>query len=100
MAQFYIVNESTEDMVEAGENLQDAIRLAKKMTGDGPAGGPVSILDSGGLAIKQFVRMPDRTVAEQAVPLVASRPGNDSKGDRAEASNPASGPRDARSIAS
>jgi hypothetical protein len=67
MSLFYIVNESTEDTVDSAENLQDAIRVARDAASQGQAGDPVSILESGGKAVMQFVRMPDGTVAEQAV---------------------------------
>jgi hypothetical protein len=67
MSQFYIANESTEDTFEAADNLQDAIRLAREVARQGQAGDPVSILESGGQAVRQFVLMPDGTVAEQAI---------------------------------
>ena len=67
MTQFYIVNESTEDTFEPADNLQDAIRVAREVAKQGRAGDPVSILESGGKAVRQFVRMPDGTVAEQAI---------------------------------
>jgi hypothetical protein len=67
MSQFYIVNESTEDTIEAADNLQDAIRVAKEVARQGQAGDPVSVLESGGKAVRQFVLLPDGTVAEQAI---------------------------------
>ena len=67
MAQFYIVNESTEDTIESTENLPDAIRVAREVARQGQAGDPVSILESAGKAVRQFVLMPDGTVAEQAI---------------------------------
>jgi hypothetical protein len=67
MSQFYIVNERSEDTLEAVGNLQDAIRLAQEVAKQGLAGEPVSILESGGLAVKQFVLMPDGGVAEQPI---------------------------------
>ena len=67
MSQFYIVNESTEDTIESVDNLQDAIRVAREVAKQGPAGDPVSVLESGGKAVRQFVRMPDGTVAEQTI---------------------------------
>jgi hypothetical protein len=66
MSQFYIINESTEDTFESTDNLQDAIRVAREVARNGQAGDPVSILESGGKAVRQFVLMPDGTVAEQA----------------------------------
>jgi hypothetical protein len=67
MSQFYIINESTEDTFESTDNLQDAIRVAREVARKGQAGDPVSILESGGKAVRQFVLMPDGTVAEQAI---------------------------------
>ena len=67
MSQFYITNESTEDTLESADNLQDAIRAAREAARQGQPGDPVSILESGGKAVRQFVLMPDGTVAEQAI---------------------------------
>jgi len=67
MPQFYVINESTEDTFESTEDLQDAIRVAREVAKQGQAGDPVSILESGGKAVRQFVLMPDGTVAEQAI---------------------------------
>ena len=67
MPQYHIINESSEDTIETTENLQDAIRVARETARRGRTGDPVSILESGGKAIGQFVLMPDGTVAEQAI---------------------------------
>jgi hypothetical protein len=67
MSQFYIVNESTEDTLASTENLQDAVRAAREIARQGPTGDPVSILESGGKAVRQFLLMPDGTVAEKAI---------------------------------
>ena len=67
MSQFYIINESTEDTFESTDNLQNAIRVAREVAKQGQAGDPVSILESGGNAVRQFVLMPDGTVAEKAI---------------------------------
>ncbi len=67
MSQFHVVNESTEDTIESTDNLQDAIRMAQEAARQGPIGDPVSILDSAGKAVRQFLLMPDGTVAEQAI---------------------------------
>jgi hypothetical protein len=67
VSQFYIINESTEDTFESTDNLEDAIRLAREVARQGQAGDPVSILESGGRAVRQFVLMPDGTVAEQVI---------------------------------
>lgn len=72
MSLFYIVNESTEDTFDSIENLEDAIRVAREVARQGQAGDPVSILESGGKAIRQFVLMPDGTVAEQAIAAEAN----------------------------
>ena len=67
MSQFYIVNESTEDTLASTDNLQDAIRLARERAGQGQVGDPVSVLEDGGKSVRQFVLMPNGTVAEQAI---------------------------------
>ena len=67
MPQFYITNESTEDTLAFTDDLQDAIRMAREVARLGQAGDPVSILESGGNAVQQFVLMPDGTIAEQAI---------------------------------
>ena len=67
MPQFYVINESTEDTFESTEDLQDAIRVAREVAKQGQAGDPVSILESGGKAVRQFVLLSDGTVAEQAI---------------------------------
>jgi hypothetical protein len=67
MAQFYVIDEGTEDTLESTENLPDAVRAAREAASQGRAGEPVSVLESGGKTVKQFVLMPDGTVAEQAI---------------------------------
>ena len=67
MPQFYVVSESTEDTLASTENLPDAIRVAREVASQGQAGDAVSILESGGTAVRQFVLMPDGTVAEQKI---------------------------------
>ena len=67
MAQFYVINESTEDTVDSSDSLEDAIRIAREAASQGQAGDPVCILESGGTAIRQFMQMPDGTVAEQPI---------------------------------
>jgi hypothetical protein len=67
MSQFCVVNESTEDTFETTNNIQDAIRVAREVARQGQAGDPVSILQSGGKAVWQFVLMPDGTVAEGSI---------------------------------
>ncbi len=67
MAQFYVINESTEDTFASTDNLEDATCVAREVASQGQAGDPVCILESGGKAVRQFVLMPDGTVAEQAI---------------------------------
>lgn len=67
MSQFYVVNESSEDTLHATDDLQDAIRTAKTAALQGQTGDPVSILESGGKAIRQFLLLPDGSVAEQPI---------------------------------
>jgi hypothetical protein len=94
MPHFYIINESTEDTLEATEDLQSAIRMAREIASQGQAGDLVSILASGGNAVRQFVLMPNGTVAEQAIARQARLSGVDSELDRAEPGAAASRPRE------
>lgn len=66
MSQFYITNESTEDTFDATDSLKDAICIARKIAQQGQAGDPVCI-EREGKTIRQFLLMPDGTVAEQAI---------------------------------
>jgi hypothetical protein len=68
MPRFYIVNESTEDTFGPAGDLEDAIRLAREAARQGQVGDPVSVLESGGMAVRQFVRTADGAVVEQAIP--------------------------------
>ena len=94
MSHFYIINESTEDTFESTDNLQDAIRMAREVASQGQAGDPVSILESGGKAVRQFVLMPDGTVAEQAIARQVKLSGGESELNRGEAGAAADRPRD------
>src|SRR2546430_16756826 len=94
MPQFYIINESTEDTLESTDNLQDAIRVAREVARQGQAGDPVSILESGGKAVRQFVRMPDGLVAEQPIACQVKPSGDDAEQNRVEAAAAADRPRD------
>jgi hypothetical protein len=67
MPQFYVINESTEDTFESSDNLEDAIREALDVARQRQAGDPVSILESGGKSVRQFILMPDGTIAEQVI---------------------------------
>lgn len=66
MSQFYITNESTEDTLASAENLQDAIRLAREIAKQAQPGDPVSV-EREGKTVRQFVLMPDGTIAEPAI---------------------------------
>jgi len=74
MSRFYVVSESTEDTFAAVDNLPDAIRTAREAARQGRPGDLVSVLDSGGRAVRQFVLLPDGTVAEQAIASHVNRP--------------------------
>lgn len=67
MSQFYIIDESTEDTLDSTSSLQEAIRVAREVASQGQVGDLISILESGGKAVRQFVRKPDGAVAEQAI---------------------------------
>lgn len=66
MSQFLITNESTKDTFATAEDLGDAVRIAREVARQGPAGDPVSVEDEG-KTIRQLVLLPDGTVEEQAV---------------------------------
>lgn len=70
MPRFCIVNENTEDTLDDADNLEDAIRLARKAATKGAAGEAVSVLESGGKAVRQFVLLQSGVVAEQVVASV------------------------------
>ena len=67
MSRFDVIDESTEDTLCSAENLSDAICAAKEAARQGRVGNLVSILESGGQAIRQFVLLRDGTIAEQAI---------------------------------
>lgn len=67
MSQFQAVNENTEDTLGSADNLPDAICAAKEAARQRQVGDFVSVLESGGLAVRQFVVLPDGTVAEHAL---------------------------------
>jgi hypothetical protein len=67
MPQYYIINENTEDTLGATDSLQDAVRIARELASNGQAGDMVAILESGGMAVRQFILRPDGTVTEQAI---------------------------------
>jgi hypothetical protein len=67
MPDYYVVNESTEDTFGSSGNLEDAVRVAREVASRGQAGDLVSVIDGGGMAVRQFVRTPDGAVTEQFV---------------------------------
>ena len=95
MSQYHVINESTEDTFASTDNLQDAIRVAREVARQGQAGDLVSILESGGMAVRQFMLMPDGTVAEQAIASPVELPGVETDANRAAPVIPADRPRDA-----
>jgi len=84
MPQFYVINESTEDTLGSADNLQGAIRLAREAARRGQAGDLVSILESGGMAVRQFALLPDGTVAEQEIARRLNVSGGESRLNGAE----------------
>jgi len=64
MPHFYVVNESTEDTFDSTDNLSDAIRAAREVARRGPVGDLVTIIDSRGMGVRQFVLLSEGTVAE------------------------------------
>ena len=73
MARFYVINETNEDTLGTAETLSDAVCTAKEAARQARAGDLVSVLESGGQAVRQFVLLPDGTVAEQAIARRPSR---------------------------
>ena len=94
MPQFYVVNESTEDTLGSADNLPDAICAAKEAARQGRAGDLVSVLESGGQAVRQFVFLPDGTVAEQAIAPCVNRPPREARLTTAEQVGPLKRPRE------
>lgn len=66
MHPFYITAENSEDRFDSTDNLEDAIRIAKKVVQQGEVDGPVCI-EHCGKNIRQFQRMPDGRVAEEVL---------------------------------
>ncbi|HLW64022.1 MAG TPA: hypothetical protein VKS79_01805 [Gemmataceae bacterium] len=67
MLSFCIVNENTEDTLGTADSLEDAVLFAKEVAKQAEPGDLISILESGGMAVKQFVLTSDGIVKEQAV---------------------------------
>ncbi len=70
MSQFYINSEETEDTFEATDNLQDAIRIARRVVREGPTGDLIYI-EHEGKSIWQFMLMPNGNVDERKIAQVA-----------------------------
>lgn len=66
MAQFHITSENTEDTFDSTNDLEEAIRIAREVARNGLAGDPVCI-EHKGKNIRQFVRMPNGSIAEEAL---------------------------------
>jgi hypothetical protein len=67
VTRFYVTNEGTEDTFGATDDLQEAIRIAREVAKNGPAGDLVLVESSQGKGVRQFVLTPDGTVAEKEV---------------------------------
>jgi hypothetical protein len=66
MSQFHITNENTEDTFDSTDNLQDAIRIARGVAQQGPAGELICI-EHNGKNIRQFVPLANGEVAEEVL---------------------------------
>ena len=73
MAQYSVVNESSEDTLHSTDSLQDAIQIAMATAKQGSVGDLVTVLEATGRAIRQFQRMPDGAVTEQPIRAHGSR---------------------------
>ena len=93
MSRFQVVNESTEDTLGSVDDLPDAICAAKEAR-RGRAGDLVTVLESGGQAVRQFVLLPDGTVGEQAVARRVNRSRGEAGLNGAEQVASADRPRD------
>lgn len=67
MSQFTIINESTEDTVGTADDIHSAIHQAKDAAQHSQAGDLVTVLEVGGMAVRQFVLLANGTVAELAL---------------------------------
>lgn len=63
---YCIISETTEDRFDETDNLEEAIRIARTLVREGPAGDPVSI-EHRGKVIRQLVLMPDGRVKEDVL---------------------------------
>jgi hypothetical protein len=60
---YRIISDVTEDHFGDTDNLEDAVRIARSVVRDGPAGEPISI-EHKGFVIRQVVLQDDGTVTE------------------------------------
>ena len=66
MNQFHITSENTEDRFDSSDNLQDAIRIAREMAQEAPAG-ELACIEHQGKNIRQFVLLPNGKVKEEVL---------------------------------
>jgi hypothetical protein len=63
---FYITSDNSENRFDSAEDLQGAIRIARKVAKNGQPGDAVCI-EHMGKNIRQFVLMPNGNIAEEAL---------------------------------
>jgi hypothetical protein len=63
---YHIISETTEDRFDEVDRLDEAIRIARGLVKEGPAGEPISI-EHNGRVIRQLVLTPEGVVEEVPV---------------------------------
>jgi hypothetical protein len=63
---YCVISETTEDRFDEADSLEEAVRIARAVVREGPAGDPVSI-EYRGRVIRQMVLLPDGRVAEEEI---------------------------------
>ena len=63
---YHIISETNEDRFGETDNFEEAIRIARSVAREGPAGDPVSI-EHQGKVIRQLVLLPNGRVAEEEI---------------------------------
>ncbi len=63
---YQIISETTEDRFDETDSLDEALRIARGLAGEGQANEPVSI-EYGGRVIHQFVLTPNGVVDEATI---------------------------------
>jgi hypothetical protein len=63
---YYIVSETTEDRFDEANSLDEALRIARSLVKECPAGEPISI-EHDGQVIRQLVLTPEGNVEEEPV---------------------------------